>query len=144
VEKKGFGWLLNRSSKAGKVKPLSELLADTEESKLPVKFLRAVASELRGDAPAGVFDGVEGLTVVPSAVPEATRSVLLHAAVKSEAEKLGPKDCAEGIVMVANSMVAKMVDRVADLKDKKEKQTELDKLVLFAVSAEGLGSELGS
>jgi len=141
VEKKGFGWLLNRS-KAGKVKPLSELLADTEESKLPAKFLRAVASELCGDAPAGVFDGVEGITMVPSTVPEATRSMLLHAGVKSEAERLEPKDCAEGIVMVANSMVAKMVDRVADLKDKKEKQTELDKLVLFARSAEGLGSEL--
>eukprot|EP00439_Symbiodinium_sp_Y106_P022269 s1992_g2.t1 len=68
-EKKGFGWLLNRS-KSAQAPLLAELLQekDSSDGEVPTVYLRAVASELCVDAPSGVFDGTEGLKVVPASV----------------------------------------------------------------------------
>ncbi|CAJ1346987.1 unnamed protein product, partial [Effrenium voratum] len=136
-EKKGFGWLLNRN-KAAAAPALAELL---KEEDAEAKFYRAVASELCVDTP-GIFDGTEGLTAVPSSVPMATRATLLHAAVKAEAEKLAPKEAAEGTVCVAKSMVREMVEKAADIKDSKAKREALDKVVLLAHSSQSLATAL--
>lgn len=142
-EKKGFGWLLNRS-KSAQAPLLAELLQekDSSDGEVPTVYLRAVASELCVDAPSGVFDGTEGLKVVPASVPVATRSLLLHAAVKSEAEKLKPKLAAEGAVSVAKSMIRELVERAADIKDPKEKREALDQIVLLSESSQSLASSV--
>lgn len=100
-----------------------------------MKFLRAVASELCLDTP-GYFDGTEGLTVVPDSVP--AKSILLHAAVKAEAEKLQPKEAAEGTVKVAQSMIRELVEKAAGIKDSKGKREVLDKVVLLAMNSQSL------
>lgn len=100
-----------------------------------MKFYRAVASELCLDAP-GFFEGTEGLTVVPEHVP--AKSILLHAAVKAEAEKLQPKEAAEGTVKVATSMIREMVEQAAGVKDSKGKIEVLDKVVLLANNSQSL------
>jgi len=112
------------------------------EERCPTKFLRAVASELCLDAPAGVFDSVEGLSKVPAAVPEAARATLLHAAVSSEAANLKPKEVAEAVHSVASSMICRLTERAADLKDKKAQVDALDNLAFFAVSAGSLAATL--
>lgn len=104
--------------------------------------MRAVASELCLDAPAGVFDSVEGLTKVPDTVPEAARATLLHAAVSSEAANLKPKEAAEAMHNVAKSIVCRLTDRAADIKDKKDQVDALENLAFFAVSAESLAAQL--
>ena len=125
--------MLNRN-KTVEVPKLAELLQDGEDES-PVKFLRAVASELCLDTP-GYFDGTEGLTVVPDSVP--AKSILLHAAVKAEAEKLQPKEAAEGTVKVAKSMIRELVEKAAGIKDSKGKREVLDKVVLLATNSQSL------
>lgn len=112
------------------------------EDRCPTKFLRAVASELCLDAPAGVFDSVEGLSRVPAAVPEAARATLLHAAVSSEAANLKPKEAAEAVHSVASSMICRLTERAADLKDKKAQVDALENLAFFAVSTGSLAATL--
>jgi len=94
-----------------------------------------VASELCLDTP-GFFDGTEGLTVVPDSVP--AKSILLHAAVQAEAEKLQPKEAAEGTVKVAKSMIRELVEKAAAIKDSKGKREVLDKVVLLATNSQSL------
>lgn len=107
------------------------------------KLTAAVASALCLDLPPTAFEGVEGLTAMPASIPVAARTALLQAAVKSEAEKVGPKIAVQVSSMVAKSMVLTLIDRVMELDDKAERLDALKDVVLFVGSAEQLRTQLG-
>jgi len=138
----GFGWLTSRSQNP-KVPTLSELLKDSGDDPIPnAGFLKAVASELCVDVPEGCFDDVAGLTRVPASVPKATRTALLHAAVKSEAEHIRPKERAELVMSAGNSMVRELIDRAAGIRDKEACIAALDNIIGFVSDTGHLCEEL--
>jgi len=67
---------------------------------------------------------------------------LLHAAVKSAAEKLEKVDRAAGISEVAKSMVVTIMDAAEAEKDAEVKAMALDSLVLYMTSVQQLWEEL--
>jgi len=138
----GFGWLTSRSQ-TPKAPKLAELLKDGDDHPVPnVGFLKAVASELCIDVPEGCFDDVAALTRVPASVPKATRTALLHAAVKSEAEHIRPKERAELVMSAGNSMVCELIDRAAGMSDKEACIAALDNIIGFVSDTGHLCEEL--
>jgi len=138
----GFGWLTSRSQ-TPKVPTLAELLKDSDDCPVQnVGFLNAVASELCVDVPEGCFDDVAGLTRVPASVPKATRTALLHAAVKSEADKIRPKERAELVMSAGNSMVRELIDRAAGMSDNEACIAALDNIIGFVSDTGQLCEEL--
>lgn len=136
-ERGGFGWLL--PAQKPKVPPLAELLG---KEQLAAGLLRAVASELNVDAPDGLFDEVPGLTRVPASVPKITRIALLHAATKAEAERFKATERAAATMDTARSMLVDVVDRAAQLQDRKQCIASLDGVIRFAANAEQLCEQL--
>merc|ERR1711971_1118232 len=114
-----------------KVPKLAALL-EPKEADPNSAFLCAVASELSLEAPVGLFDGVPGVKSMPTSVPKGTKVALLHAAVKSEAEKLSCKDRGMSVKRVAASVVTEMVDWAMSLGDSEERTEALDKVVAVA------------
>jgi len=124
------------------VPPLAELLAVGDEPGKDLKFMCAIASELCLDVPDGSFEGVEGLSRVPASIPRSARTALLHAAVKSEAERLSRLDCSKAIVRVGKSMVTELLDKAVAVSDKKARIAAFDDAIVFVTSAEQLCEEL--
>jgi len=138
-ERQGFGWL-KRGSQQSQAPPLSELLAESDAEDLA--FSRAVASELAVEAPDGCFDDIIGLKSIPRSVPKPTQLMLLHVAVKAEAEKLKPVRRANAVMRVAETMITDLVDRAASLGEKKDRVEALNNLVAIARETSALSSEL--
>mmetsp|Transcript_113331 Transcript_113331/g.366574 ORF Transcript_113331/g.366574 Transcript_113331/m.366574 type:complete len:460 (-) Transcript_113331:44-1423(-) len=138
-ERQGFGWL-KRGSQQSQAPPLSELFAESDAEDLA--FSRAVASELAVEAPDGCFDDITGLKSIPRSVPKPTQLMLLHAAVKAEAEKLKPVRRANAVMRVAETMITDLVDRAANLGERNERVEALNNLVAIARETSALSSEL--
>jgi len=144
-KKNRLSWLMPGDRKKTSVPSLRELLdPGNHDANAPdcAKLMGAVASQLCLDTPKGLFNGVPGVKTVPESIPIATRTALLHAAVKAEADPLKPKLVVESITKVACSMVVEMVDRANALKKREDTIEALDNLVLFVGSAEQLRGEL--